>query len=176
MNSENLPEAKTTIKDLILQARQIIEVLTENEGEIDAKIDAFINNHELSIARKTDHIAYCLDEMEVQVANLKTREDEFKQARKTLENAIERFEERIKYFMREVQKDKLTGDIYTLGFRKTAGRVVIEDMEALPPEYKVEKVSIEPDKTKIKNALNLGLPVPGAHLDTEPSLKKSINK
>lgn len=181
MNS-NLPETlepqtqKITIKDLILQARQIIDVLTENEGEIDANLDAFINNHELTLARKADSIAYCLDEMELQVANLKTREDEFKEARKALEKAIVRFEDRVKYFLRATQKESIKGDIYTLGLRKTAGRVVIEDMDALPAEYKTEKITIDADKTKIKNTLNLGLPVPGARLDVEPSLKKSINK
>lgn len=162
------------MRSLALKSQEITSLIINNEGEITQELDAYLNNLDLSIAAKSDQIGYCFAQIENQIEFLKSREEEIKEARKRLEKNLEDFETRVKAFIRALDRDKIEGDLYTLGFRKSAGRVIVNDLDALPEEYKTTKVTIDADKKKLKETLALGIEVPGAVIEYEPSLTRKI--
>jgi hypothetical protein len=171
-----MADQKTTMFALTVQAQQINNLIIEHEGEIDAALELVIENHELDVASKTDRIAFVISEMKNTIENLKAREKEVAQARKFAETALERLEERTLTFISDLGKESTEGNLYSLGKRKTSGRVVVDDLEALPQEYKTTKVVIDADKKALKDVLALGVDVPGAKIVYEPTLKITVRK
>ena len=92
----------------------------------------------------------------------------------TLESALERFEDRVKYFITSIDKTSISGDLYTLGLRKSSGKVVVDNLEDIPEDFKITKVTIDADKKKLKEALALGVDIKGARVEYEPTLMKKI--
>lgn len=65
---------------------------------------------------------------------------------------------------------KIAGNAYTISIRETEAVAVTALVETLPDIYQRKKVTIEPDKIAIKNALKSGVAIPGCTLGMNYSL------
>lgn len=61
-------------------------------------------------------------------------------------------------------------EINELSYRKSEA-VILTDEEAIPAEFKKEKITVSVDKTEIKKALKAWLEVAGASLETRQNLQ-----
>ena len=86
------------------------------------------------------------------------------------EKKIERADKNIDYLLKLFKIEKMQTEINELSYRKSEA-VVFTDEEAIPAEYKKEKIMISVDKTEIKKALKAWTEVPGAMIETRQNLQ-----
>lgn len=75
----------------------------------------------------------------------------------------ERLEDTVAQWMASVGETAIMFNDATLRTRLTPPKVIVEDEQAVPPEYMVTKTTVEtkPDKNAIKDAIKNGIHVPG---------------
>lgn len=86
--------------------------------------------------------------------------------KKSESKAIEEIKKRISEAMRLTQHDKLDTTLFKVGFRKS--KAVVVDEDKLPKKYQI--VSYKPDKKTIKELLNSGSTIRGAHIEERSNL------
>ena len=79
-------------------------------------------------------------------------------------------DKQIDYLLKLFKIEKMQTEINELSYRKSEA-VVFTDEEAIPAEYKKEKVTVSVDKTEIKKALKAWTEVPGAMIETRQNLQ-----
>lgn len=118
---------------------------------------------------KALNVAKYIATIDAEAAALKEVEQRKAAQRKSLENRADGLR---RYLLVECQRTGLTpkdAEI-TISLRKSSA-VVIDSETDLPDDYKREiPASFQPDKTLIKNAINDGFAVPGAHIETRQIL------
>ena len=77
---------------------------------------------------------------------------------------------KIDYLLKLFKIEKMQTEINELSYRKSEA-VILTDEEAIPSEYKKEKLTISVDKTEIKKAIKAGTEVPGAIIETRQNLQ-----
>jgi predicted RNase H-like nuclease (RuvC/YqgF family) len=100
------------------------------------------------------------------------------------DNEIKRLQERRKQLAKtqDMLKDRLTGAMQEFGITEMKGRTIklsfrksesvdVYNVDALPEEFKRTKITIEPDKVAIKEALKNGEVVEGATLLIKDNLQ-----
>lgn len=92
---------------------------------------------------------------------------ELKQAH---DRKIASVDKQIDYLLKLFKIEKMQTEINELSYRKSEA-VVFTDEEAIPAEYKKEKIMISVDKTEIKKALKAWTEVPGAIIETRQNLQ-----
>lgn len=85
----------------------------------------------------------------------------------------ERLEDTVARLMGYVGQTAIMFDDVTVGTYLTPNKVEVEDEEAIPPQYKNKKVTIEynPDKNAIRNAIEAGIHIPGCKLSRTLKLR-----
>lgn len=128
-------------------------------GEIlDAdKLEAF-EQLQMVQEEKIENIACFIKNLKSDAAALKAEEQALSKRRKFAENKAE--------WLSKYLSDCLNGKTYksaraAISYRKSVS-VDIADIESIPEQYR--KITIEPNKTEIKNALKNGEEIPGATL------------
>lgn len=86
------------------------------------------------------------------------------------ERKVASADKQIDYLLKLFKIEKMQTEINELSYRKSEA-VVFTDEEAIPAEYKKEKLTISVDKTEIKKALKSGTEVPGAMIEVRQNLQ-----
>lgn len=139
-------------------------------GEIDenaiAALDAADNNF---CAKAIDYAGL--------IRALEGRQNEFEAeiARLTeikgkIDKLIERLSKRLSEACLAAQKTKIEGVHASISFIRSE-RVVIDDEETVPDEYKKAKTVITTSAALIKKAIRSGIEVPGAHIEERMNLQ-----
>ena len=79
-------------------------------------------------------------------------------------------DKQIDYLLKLFKIEKMQTEINELSYRKSEA-VVFTDEEAIPAEYKKEKLAVSVDKTEIKKALKSGAEVPGVMIEVRQNLQ-----
>jgi hypothetical protein len=137
------------------------EQRVECQAEIERYVDAQIHKVD-SFCRFLSHLDSQVDLAEKEIKRLKLREMAFT-------NLQERLEKYAIFVLQRNNLKKLEGDTATLTLRTNTPAVEVDDLSAVPPEFKTIKQEVVPDKRAIKAAIKSGESVPGAHL-AEPSV------
>ena len=132
---------------------EVEEALTINKSELVAKSKGyleFIGSQESLVTR-----------IDAEIKRLTA----LKKARNTL---VSKLKEKL------LDAVKMYGDydagLYNIGTRKSQS-VEITDLDQLPKEFRVIKITDQPDKAKIKAAIKGGKEIPGAQLNENLNLK-----
>lgn len=128
-----------------------MELLDQLEMEREAKIE------NVALWQKNEN-AY----IEALRAEKKSIEERIKQAEKSAERRAE-------WLKKATGGEPFTTPKCTLTFR-TATSVEVVELDLIPEEFMRTKVTTEPDKTAIKNAIKGGAEIPGAKLVTDKSM------
>lgn len=152
--------------------RSVIETgykVDEETGEIlfDASdIDAL----DMALAEKCESTALYIREQKAQIAAIKTEVKRLRDLQASKENALARLEEWTVANIKMLPGERCKGDFASLSVTHSKA-VQVLDEEAIPEEYKRTKVTVAPDKTAIKKAIEAGEEVPGACLVVNESLR-----
>lgn len=142
---EEVPELKKVAEDLVAKS--------QNEAK------PFI---EWRLKQRQDSMIFSAG-LEAEIKRLM----ELKQAH---DRKIASADKQIDYLLKLFKIEKMQTEINELSYRKSEA-VVFTDEEAIPAEFKKEKLTISVDKTEIKKALKSGTEVPGAMIEVRQNLQ-----
>lgn len=104
------------------------------------------------------------------VAGLEAEIKRLQELKQAHEKKISSTDKQVDYLLKLFKIDKMKTELYELSYRKSEA-VVLTDEEAIPAEYKKEKVTVSVDKTELKKAIKAGTVVPGAMIETRQNLQ-----
>ena len=99
------------------------------------------------------------------------RMEELKALKQSRKNRLERVRRGYCEFLVAVGKKKIETPCGNMTVTAPTATTVIDDIDKLPDEYKRTTVKIDPDKASIKQAIQAGHAVPGAHLEEKQSIR-----
>ena len=149
---------------------KLIDSLDSETGEIDGEIANALavkqeefENKALNVAGVVRMFENKSDEIDREIERLTAIKDK-------IDNTVGRLKTSLSTACQTLGFEKIEGIHAKISFRKSE-KTVIDNLEEIPQEYKVEKVTYTADKTKIKEALKSGLNVSGAHLEENKSIQ-----
>lgn len=142
---------------------EIDEMDVDDETKLDT-LDSIDWEHDFS--EKIENCIKVIRNKNARVEAYKAEIARLDALKKSESKAIEEIKKRISEAMRLTQHDKLDTTLFKVGFRKS--KAVIVDETKLPKKYMKAKWS--PDKETIKELLNSGATIRGAHIEERRNL------
>lgn len=163
---------KRTLQDLVKESKEIELRIMQAGGELDEATELALYHNELDIIRKTDACVFYLEKLSTNVKNWKDRKEQCVKELKKAENELKRYEDYLKFKLKELDRP-VEGDLYKMWVRSTIGELKKTNEAIIPACYKKEIITREweVDNDRLKDDLALGIPVPGAEIKPNLSLK-----
>ena len=142
---------------------EIDEMAVDDETKLDS-LDSIYLEHDFS--EKIENCIKVIRNKNARIEAYKAEIARLDALKKSETKAIEEIKKRISEAMHLTQHDKLDTTLFKVGFRKS--KAVVVDEEKLPKKYQI--VSYKPDKKTIKELLNSGATIRGAHIEERRNL------
>lgn len=162
-----LYEINAQIEDAIEAMLNSIDAET---GEVDEEAASAVKNLQVAQKEKLDNIGAYIKNLKVEIAALKAEADALKKRAEQKNKDLEKLKAYVTDCMGAENLERFESTRVKFSFRKSE-TVQISDENALPLQWKREKVTFEPDKEKIKAALKDGVDVPGAEIIEKNNLQ-----
>lgn len=133
-------------------------------------IDTALNEVGEQLEDKAENIAKLIKTMEVEVAGYKEEEARLAARRKTLESRTKGLKEYLESSMREVNKLKFKGKLFSFNIQKNPASVEVLDESLIPKELFNTPAPVL-DKKETLSRLKAGEEVPGVVLKQSESLR-----
>lgn len=168
---------KKSLLTLVNESNQIKNLLLESGGEITPEIEQALSVNEKSLAGKVDSYKFVIDDLDSFSELLKSKENEIKKARQSIESAVVRLKSNIKNTMIMNEINEVTGNDYVFKLKNAQPSLIITDENLIAKKYKYEVISTEIKKDELKQDLKNGLADSyGCELKENKSLSITINK
>ena len=148
----------------------IFIALEDNGGEVTPEIEQALAINEENFASKSVDFGNAILNFKAMAAAAKAEKERLAGLQKFYENAQKRLTDALTAAMQVFGHDKVENATMRLSLRHTTATEV-DDLDAIPSEFKTTKVEVVADKTAIKKAIQQGEDVPGAHLVENVSLQ-----
>ncbi|MDE7406447.1 MAG: siphovirus Gp157 family protein [Clostridiales bacterium] len=148
--------------DYLMLANRLADTADE-DGVIDTTLLPVVSEAKELVESKAASIGCVVKEISAYKAQI---DDEIKRLTamsKTLGNRIDYLTGATSAVLQACGIERVNGVHAVILFRRSE-QTVIDDESELPDEYTTTKITVTPDKTKIKNAIKAGQAVPGARL------------
>jgi len=141
----------------------LLASIEDAEGEVTPEQETALAINESELLAKSDGYAYVIATITGQIATIDAEVTRLKDLKKARQRGIERLKGALLGAV--TLHGKYESDTHKFSTRKSTS-VIIDDIEQVPAEYLVAKVTTSPDKNAIKAAGD----VPGTHLQHNESL------
>jgi hypothetical protein len=141
----------------------LINSIIENDGVLDEETELALTINKDQLQSKSESYAYVIKQMDAECDIIDLEIKRLQQCKKVRENAIERLKATLTNAMHLFEVDEIKTPLIKINFRKSES-VIVMDVNDLPAEYKVVKVTEQADKVKIKDALKKGEQILGCEL------------
>ena len=159
-----------TLYGITAELNAILTQLEELGGEITPELEQALVINEESFAAKSEDYGHAILNLKGMAAAAKAEKERLATLQKFYENTCNRLDNALKTAMVATGHDKVETPTMRLSLRHSTATEV-DDLDAIPAEYKTTKVEVVADKTAIKKAIQQGEDVPGAHLVENVSLQ-----
>ncbi|MFR5103526.1 MAG: siphovirus Gp157 family protein [Christensenellaceae bacterium] len=159
-----------TLYDITVQYREMLEKMLDTaseDGEVDEQVMHELTQTQDALEVKAENCAAMYLEIDSEVERIKRFEGKIKTRRERLQNRRDRLKEYIDRNLTAAQIERIEGEFVNISYRKSE-KVEIDNEAEIPEEY--WRVTKEPDKTAIKQALKAGISM-GAHLKPTKSIQ-----
>jgi hypothetical protein len=150
--------------------QQIVNELIENGGCLTPELELALQITKDNFHSKSENYAYITKQFDAEMDIIDNEIKRLQQAKKTREKAIERLKANIEMAMITFEVDKIETPLIKISFRKSES-VEVEDVNQLPNEFKVIKVTETADKFKIKDAIKAGETIEGCSIKTNRNIQ-----
>lgn len=150
-----------------------LEIVTSAQG-IGNDLQTKIKNM-LPASNPVDHLANLINMINGETKQLKAKEDLLAQERKNLEALVALAEKAVFDEMKNDGLVELGGMLVKYIIKNNPHKLVIDDENLIPAEYKKPVTTIEIRKDAIKDEMKLGMEIPGCRLVQEQSLQLKAN-
>lgn len=164
-----------SLNNIMKDVMALESLIIENQGEVCETLDTWMQINEQNMAEKIDGYAYLIDKLDSTSDFFDKKAKELTQAKKVCQNQIDKLKANLEYTMSTLNTDELLGDSFRYKLQNGKPKVEILD-DALIPMYLIrEKITLEPDKDKIKAELEKGEPLEFARLVESKTLRRYTN-
>lgn len=144
-------------------------------GEISPELERMLEEVEAKLAVKADSYKYLLDRLKYSAEMLWGQAESFDRAAKQLDMAQERLRDRIKQVMIMRETQEVNGVNWRWRLQAAAPKLEV-DLDQLPHELKIEKVTYAPNRELINELLRAGKEVPGVKVVPVTTLRSYVRK
>lgn len=149
---------------------RLMSEIEENEGEMTPELEQALAINEADHAAKLEAYGQIIANYKAEAEACKAEAARLKAKADRAARSAERLKDTIRFFLTATDRRKVAAGVWSFSLRESVA-VEVSDMEILPEGYIREKVTREPDKAALKDALNGGAAIPGAELVTRTSLQ-----
>jgi hypothetical protein len=150
--------------------QQLVNQLIENGGEITPELELALQINKDNFHSKSENYGYITKQFDGEIDIIDNEIKRLQQAKKSREKTIQRLKDTIELAMITFDIDKIETPLIKISFRKSES-VEVTDVNELPNEFKVIKVTESADKLKIKDALKSGMFIEGCSIKTNRNLQ-----
>ena len=150
--------------------QQLVNQLIENQGEITPELELALQINKDNFHSKSENYAYITKQFDGEIDIIDNEIKRLQQAKRSREKTIERLKATIELAMLTFDIDKIETPLIKISFRKSES-VEVTDVNELPNEFKVIKLTESADKLKIKDALKSGMFISGCSIKTNRNLQ-----
>ena len=118
----------------------------------------------------SDGIRY-IKRQEAQTAEISNEIKRLQALKKTRENRLARVRRGYAEFLAAVGATKIETASGNMTLIEASPETVIDSIDEIPNQYTRETIKIDADKVAIKKAIQAGEFIPGAHLESKPSIR-----
>lgn len=161
---------KKSIYQISNELQLIQNQLIEQDGEYTEEQINALAISETELETKAVNYSFVIKDLDDDVEAINNEIKRLTQLKKARENASERLKNTISFYMDKFGRDEIKTPIVKLSFRKSEA-VNVEDVNALPSDFKVVKVTEQADKAKIKEALKNGESIIGCSIVSNKNLQ-----
>ena len=159
-----------TLYGITAELNGILAQLEELGGEITPELEQALAINEEQFVAKAEDYGHAILNLKGMAAAAKAEKERLAALQKFYENTYNRLDNALKTAMVATGHDKVETPTMRLSLRHSTATEV-DDLDAVPMEYKTTKVEVVADKAAIKKAIQQGEDVPGAHLVENVSLQ-----
>ena len=150
--------------------QQLVNQLIENQGEITPELELALQINKDNFHSKSENYGYITKQFDGEMDIIDNEIKRLQQAKKSREKTIERLKATIELAMNTFDIDKIETPLIKISFRKSES-IEVSDVNELPNEFKVIKLTESADKLKIKDALKSGMLIEGCSIKTNRNLQ-----
>lgn len=166
---------KETLRTLVQQSNDLMMQLAESGGELTPELESQLANVELALPEKVDSYAHLIDRLDVEIETWKQKADFYSAIAKSCKNVKERLKENIKFAMQEMTVSEIKGN--DVRFKLSSSKPSLQiDESLIDPLYTSQVTTTVIDKKRIEEDLKAGVPVAGARLIENVSLRTYANR
>lgn len=154
--------------NITAKARELSFALESGELTEELENELIINQAELQ--EKAINYGYVIRGFEMDIDSIDSEMKRLKALKDAKQNAIDRMKQSVLNAMRIYRIESVKSATLNISIRSSKS-VEIVFAEMIPTEYLVEKITISPDKLKIKKAIESGLTIGGAVIKENHSLQ-----
>ncbi len=108
----------------------ILALAEQNEGEIDAALEQYLNEIGTHLAEKTDQYKFVMDRLKMTTEMLFAQAEQFEKAGLATEHVVESMRDRIKTAMGMLGTEEVQGKTWRFKLSNTAPRLVMDEEKA----------------------------------------------
>ena len=131
------------------EVQSLLQKMVQQEGNWDAKA--------INVAKYLRHLESDAEQINAEIERLTKK-------KKSLNSAYANLHDLLLYQMQHFGKTEIKNPVLSIKVRDNPMSVVVQDEDAVPSEYKREKITITVDKTGIKKAFKDGVKVQGVEI------------
>ena len=150
--------------------QQLVNQLIENGGELTPELELALQINKDNFHSKSENYGYITKQFDGEIDIIDNEIKRLQQAKRSREKTIERLKATIELAMLTFEVDKIETPLIKISFRKSES-VEVENVNELPNEYKVIKLTESADKLKIKDAIKSGILIEGCSIKTNKNLQ-----
>jgi hypothetical protein len=169
-----MSDAKS-LQVLVDEVSQIEQMLLEGAGEITPELEAMLAVSETFLPQKIDNYSLVIERMRFLTSFYKSRAEFVLKMSKAAEAVAERCRDNLKLAMETLQTEELVGIESKFKLVKSNPTCVVEDEAQIDESYKSVETFTKIDKKRIAEDLKIGVPVRGARLEYNRSLRSYAN-
>ena len=159
-----------TLYGITAEMNAILSLIEEGGGELTPELEQALAINEDQFVSKAEDYGHAILNLKAMAGAAKAEKERLASLQKFYENAQKRLTDALSNAMQLFGQDKVENATMRLSLRHTTATEV-DDLDAIPMEFKTTKVEVVADKTAIKKAIQQGEDVPGAHLVENVSLQ-----
>lgn len=155
-----------SLLELDRQYRDVVELIRGAHGELTPETEAELERAFAALCEKADGYGVVIGRIEAEHELWKRRRDECGAVARVLSNHIESLKTRMRLALLGQPNRSLQGEVYRFSLIKSRDSLVLEE-QAIPPQYKTTRITLEANKDLIEKDLKAGVIIPGASLKTD---------
>ena len=148
----------------------LVNQIIESGGEVTPQQELNLQITREQLQDKGTNYAFVIKKLDAECDIIDAEIKRLSELKKVRQNACERLKSNISHAMHTFEVDKIESPLIKISFRKSQA-VEVDDVNSLPTEYKVVKVTEQADKMKIKQALQNGEQIHGCSIITNTNLQ-----